>query len=271
MSSSAMGAAPGGGPSVTETREGSNPGGICNYRHWDSEFFGRRIATVTVNQLTGQSIQQILSWCDAERIDCLYFLADSGDPGTVTLAENAGFSLVDIRVTLERTADRLQSSGQAPSPIRPYQEGDLPNLRNIARVSHRDSRFYYDKHFPQSRCDALYETWIDKSVHGFADIVLVAVVREEAVGYISCQAPSAGEPQIGLFAIAEHAQGQGLGRELISEGLRWFAQHGASRVTVVTQGRNIRGQRLYQRCGFVTRSVQLWYHYWPGSGTRSEK
>ena len=31
---------------------------------------------------------------------------------------------------------------------------------------------------------------------------------------------------------------------------------------VVTQGRNIAGQRLYQRCGFLTRSVELWYHKW---------
>jgi dTDP-4-amino-4,6-dideoxy-D-galactose acyltransferase len=33
-------------------------------------------------------------------------------------------------------------------------------------------------------------------------------------------------------------------------------------VTGATQGRNIVMQRLFQKCGFVTRSVELWYHRW---------
>ena len=36
----------------------------------------------------------------------------------------------------------------------------------------------------------------------------------------------------------------------------------ARRITVVTQGRNARAQRLYQRAGFVTESVRLWFHRW---------
>jgi len=31
----------------------------------------------------------------------------------------------------------------------------------------------------------------------------------------------------------------------------------------VTQGSNIAAQRLYQRSGFLPKSVQLWYHFWP--------
>ena len=270
MDQGTLGAASDDRPPIKEGTE-LGPDGICTYRSWDSNFFGRRIAFANVNRLTEQAVQRVRKWCEDERIDCLYFLADSSHPETVMLAENAGFRLVDIRVTLERKNDMLPSSNPSSGLIRPYREGDLPSLRNIARLSHRDSRFYYDNNFPQSRCDALYETWIDKSAHGFADIVLVAVVRGEAVGYISCQVPPTGEPQIGLFAVAEHARGSGLGTYLIVEALRWFGQRGPARVTVVTQGRNVQGQRLYQRCGFVTRSVQLCYHYWPSSGSQGEK
>ena len=135
-------------------------------------------------------------------------------------------------------------------------------------MSHRDSRFYCDEHFPESLCDALYETWIERSASGYADLVLVAERNDEPVGYLSCHLSASGPARIGLFAVAQSAHGLGLGKQLIVEALRWFAEHSASGVTVVTQGRNVRAQRLYQRCGFMTRSVELWYHHWPGRRTR---
>ena len=50
---------------------------------------------------------------------------------------------------------------------------------------------------------------------------------------------------------------RGIGWALVAESLRWFAVHGARQVSVVTQGRNVQAQRLYQHCGFLTRSMQL--------------
>jgi dTDP-4-amino-4,6-dideoxy-D-galactose acyltransferase len=269
MGQCAMGAVPDDGSRAAEERDRGDP--LCIYRKWDSDFFGRRIASANVNRLTEQTVRDIRMWCEDQRIDCLYFLADSADPETIMLAENTGFRLVDIRMTLERKIDSLILPASTRGLIRRCREDDLSSLRHIARVSHLDSRFYYDKNFPKSCCDALYETWIDKSAHGLADVVLVAAVREEAVGYISCELPHDGEPQIGLFAVAENARGSGLGTHLIMEALHWFKQKGAVRVRVVTQGRNIPGQRLYQRCGFVTCSMQLWYHFWPRLSAHNAK
>jgi len=234
----------------------------CRFLGWDSEFFGRRIARANVNRLTSESLRQVQSWCDSQRIDCLYFLADSADAETVNLAEDAGFHLVDVRVTLGRERTGWESD-PAPGGVRPFQPEDLPWLRALASVSHRDSRFYYDKNLPQALCDALYATWIENSIRGYAQAVLVGKSHARPAGYITCHG-TATTGQIGLFAVAQEAQGRGLGRQLVLAALRWFDQHEASEVTVVTQGRNVRGQRMYQKCGFSTRSVELWYHYWPG-------
>ena len=206
----------------------------------------------------------VLTWCADEAIDCLYFLADADDAATVSLAERHQFALVDLRVTLAST---VTEGGPAcreldEHGVRPAREADIPALRAIARVSHRDSRFYFDGHFPESRCDALYETWIENSCRGYADAVLVAEVAAQPAGYISCHLTEAGVGQIGLVGVGERAQGRGLGRALVLAALGWFARHHAGEVSVVTQGRNVRAQRLYQRCGFVTQSVQLWYHRW---------
>jgi len=240
---------------------------LCQYLKWDSDFFGRRIARVVPTRLTERSAGRIRSWCDSQNIDCLYFLADSDHAETVKLAEQARFHLVDVRVTLAAKLEGWTPMRPAKACVRLFRTEDLPTLRAIARVSHRDSRFYYDRNLPHPLCDALYEAWIENSTQGYAQAVLVADVHGEPVGYISCHLASAG--QIGLFAVAENVQGQGLGRQLVFAAFRWFLDRKVSQVTVVTQGRNIRGQRLYQRCGFSTRSLQLWYHYWPRLQTTS--
>lgn len=91
--------------------------------------------------------------------------------------------------------------------------------------------------------------------------MLVAERDSKPAGYIACNW-TADAGQIGLIAVAGWARGAGLGRALVTSSLGVFRQNGAKRISVVTQGRNIASQRLYQRCGFLTHSVQIWYHRW---------
>jgi dTDP-4-amino-4,6-dideoxy-D-galactose acyltransferase len=254
----------------------------CEFLPWDSEFFGRRIARVAARRLDRCLADAVLSFARRERIDCLYFLADSDDACTVRAAEDNGFRLMDVRVTLEwaggatgeAAAERPDGSGapgrDAPCLIRPASEADLPGLEAIARTAHRDSRFYCDPGFPEERCDALYETWIRRSCEGYADHVVVADVDGRALGYVTCHAPAGqSRGQIGLVGVSAAARGLGLGSAMIREATGWFSATGRPSVSVVTQGRNTRAQRLYQRCGFVTRSLHLWYHWWSaGNPTR---
>ena len=235
---------------------------VCELLEWDSQFFGRRIARFKGALLGEPDIANIRSWCEENRIDCLYFLADSTDMQTSRLAENNSFNLVDIRVTLELLLNTEPAPGQSRLNVRGAVEQDIPILKSIARVSHRDSRFYYDGNFPTSLCDALYEVWIEKSCRGWAKEVLVAEVGGEPVGYISCNLPTPKTGRIGLVGVGQLAQGKGLGKDLLQEALRWFKEQGVDSVTVATQGRNVRAQRVYQRSGFVTRSVELWFHKW---------
>jgi dTDP-4-amino-4,6-dideoxy-D-galactose acyltransferase len=235
----------------------------CQHLEWDSEFFGRRIAKASASRLSKEETSRILSWCRTNRIECLYFLADADDARTSRFAEENGFRLVDVRVTLTWQPDnRSLADTVAECYVRPAMADDLPVLRTIARASHRDSRFYFDPGFPQSRCDDLYETWIEKSCLGQAEAVLVAADGAQPVGYVTCHLTTPTEGYIGLMGVHVQARGVGVGQGLVMASLRWFAQRGASQVTVVTQGRNCRAQRLYQRCGFLTGSVQLWYHRW---------
>jgi dTDP-4-amino-4,6-dideoxy-D-galactose acyltransferase len=239
-------------------------GPVCEYLAWDSEFFGRRIARAGVSCLTEKSMSDIDSWCSAHKIECLYFLADSRDRLTARIAFENGFRFVDVRVTLEIRNRNFAGfgDGESAARIRNACESDIQPLKDLASRSHRDTRFYHDGNFPVERCDEMYRLWIEKSCRGWAKNVLVSTNAGEIEGYISCHIQNAEAGQIGLVGVSEKAQGKGIGRELVANALHWFVEEGVQVVSVVTQGRNVRAQRLYQRCGFVTRSAEIWFHRW---------
>ena len=247
-----------------QSAEVSSDSGGCHYLDWDSSFFGYRIARVAGSRLDEQSTNEILVWCTARRIECLYLLADADDDTTVRLAEKHQFHLVDIRTTLEKRLDRTlpEGSESCPAEVRVYTAADIPALQKIARVSYHHTRFYYDCRFPSHLADAMYETWIEKSCNGYAETVLVADVDGQPAGYISCHLSDKSTGQIGLVGVSGEWNGLGVGQTLVNESLRWFAARAIKRVRVVTQGRNSKAQRLYQRSGFVTETLHLWYHRW---------
>lgn len=236
---------------------------ICQFLTWDSDFFGQRIARLSRTRLTPATVAEADAWCVEQCIDCLYFLADSNDDETVRLAENHGFHLVDLRLTLtRRIAPQQQVFTSAHDCIRFCRDFDIPFLKDIARSNHLDTRFYFDRNFQRSKCDELYSVWIENSCNGFADAVLVVGQNDVAAGYLTCHLKEKNSGQIGLVGIGPSSQGKGFGAKLIEESLRWFAAQGVEQVEVVTQGRNVPAQRLYQKNGFCTASIGLWYHKW---------
>ena len=229
---------------------------------WDTAFFGRRIGRVLGDRFDADLARSVNAWARRNAIEALYFLARSDDPLTTTTAEAAGFRFVDIRLTF--ALERPTSSGPTRPDVRAARADDLAALQTLARVSHGDTRFFFDMAFARERAQALYAAWIKRACEDADGVVWVPVdAQDRPLGYLSCHydaAEAAGE--IGLVAIDPAAQGRGLGRALIDAGMIWFAEKGATRVTVVTQGRNRAAQRLYQRSGFLTDSLALWFHKW---------
>jgi len=237
----------------------------CSILEWDSAFFGVTIARVNANRLEVDTAAQIMDWCRDNKVRCLYFLADSNHVESLRLAEKKGFYLTDIRVTYEHSMRGIGDSHEPDSDIRLAVAEDLPVLRAMTDSSYRDSRFYYDGHFSQEDCDRLYEIWIEKSLSGFAQAVLVAGKPGQPEGFVTCNTSipeSIGK--IGLVGVDANTRGRGVGKALVLESLFWFAAQGMTSVQVATQGRNIAAQRLYQKCGFLTREVRFWYHRWFG-------
>jgi GNAT superfamily N-acetyltransferase len=208
--------------------------------------------------LTPELVARVDDWSAANAVGCMYFLADADDAPAAHIAEGAGFRLMDIRVELRRPA-----AAEVVDDVRPAREGDRESLREIARSSHRITRFYADPAFSRERCDELYDTWIAQSLDGWAEEVLVHDADGTPAGYVSCHLD---EParlgSIGLIAVDERRRGAGIGVLLARAAVDWCTAHGAETMSVVTQVRNTQALRTFERVGFAVHEVGLWFHKW---------
>ncbi len=238
--------------------------GPCERLDWDSAFFGLPVARVIGERLDEARAREVDAWCGAHGVALLYFEAAIDDPATVAAAERHGYALVDVRVALDRD---LPPELPKPPPgvvVEPAAADDLPALRGMARSGFRDSRFYFDARLPDERCDALYERWVEESLAGWAQRVLV-VRPDRARGFVTCHLddePGGRIGRIGLVAVDADSRGRGTGEGLVAGALAWFAAAGAGTARVATQARNVGAQRLYAKLGFRVRRTSLYYHKW---------
>ncbi|MGH9836871.1 MAG: GNAT family N-acetyltransferase [Blastocatellia bacterium] len=227
---------------------------------WDTEFFGVRIARIEGAHLTDESIAQALQWSRDHQVACLYFLCASDDDRSVGIAEQNGFHLVDVRMELSWRAQAVTNDSLVE--VRQFQSSDLPQLQEMASGAYKSTRFYYDRYFSRAKSSELYREWVAKSCDGYADAVFVAPQQDTVGGFITCQLETPRRGRIGLVGVNETARGVGVGQALVKAAQRYFSDQGVDEAFVVTQGRNIAAQRLYQANGFRTHSTHLWYHKW---------
>ena len=232
---------------------------------WDSAHFGHRIARALPRRLDHAGCRQLEAACVDQNIDCLYFLADAADQATIACLQAGGFDFVDIRLTLENEVRSLLNIQPVEGfRFRLGQAGDLEALLPIAGESYTMSRFYSDQRFNRDKASRMYQTWLGKAFAADnADVVIVAERDGQAVGYVVCHMRKPpDEANLGLVGVADSARGMGCARGMLQFAGSWLWQRDFERVNVVTQAKNIAAQRTYQRCGFLTRSVELWFHKW---------
>lgn len=235
---------------------------------WDSEFFDLSIGRILETKLDEKSINTLLTEAKTEGVRCLYFEADPNDAKTVAQAEKNGFHLVDVRVILEHSfglskimasCDPMFSQVIIDSPN--YE--DLACMREIASYISEVSRFTFDKNFRLGEGRRLYELWAEKAYKGFADTVFVARRYKggPSVGLIACNWHDR-LASITLAGVHPEHQRCRIGTTLVQTTLDWARSKEAESMRVVTQARNIQAQRLYQKMGFFTKSMSLYYHKW---------
>jgi GNAT superfamily N-acetyltransferase len=190
----------------------------------------------------------------------VYFLAGTEDSKTTFAAESGGFFYTDARVTLRKEVHEPRPVPPGPQ-IREAREGDIEDLKAIARSSHGTTRFYHDPHFPDDRCGELYARWIQAAYESEAT-VLVVDIDGRARAYVTCDVREANTGYIGLIAVDSAMRERRLGTALAIAAHNWMFEAGARHSAVITQARNVAALRLIEHAGYVVDSTHIWFHKW---------
>jgi dTDP-4-amino-4,6-dideoxy-D-galactose acyltransferase len=226
---------------------------------WDSQFFGFPIGRISA-QATADTVAPAVAAADGEGIRCLYHLVAADDVAMLHAALRLGFEPYDIRLEFERELEPTAARDGA-TVVREAKPADERVLSELAAETITATRFAVDPHFPQDRVPLLYAAWVRRGLtSGPARCVLLA---EPAAGFLVCGLAT--EDRVGsieLVGVAGRFARRGIGGSLLGEAHARMLEAGCERATVVTQGRNIGAQRLYQTSGYKTRSVAWWLHRW---------
>jgi dTDP-4-amino-4,6-dideoxy-D-galactose acyltransferase len=231
---------------------------------WDSEFFGVPIGRARVKTLARRDVHAVDRWAAEEGIRCVYVMCDCADEDISRDPGSAGLLLTDVRITYERPVALRRS--RRTRPARPE---DSAALEEIARTSHRNTRFYRDARFPRERSDALYVEWIRKSLSGErARAVFVADEGAGPIGYVTCETRDRSPlGTIGLIAVAPEARGRGLGADLLEAGNNFFHHVHKTSLRALTQQDNAAAVRMYEAAGFIPLFSERCYHKWYGGAS----
>jgi GNAT superfamily N-acetyltransferase len=230
----------------------------------DQERFG--IVTARDALVTGESIDSALEFCRDRRVEMLIARCSTDELSVAQRLEEAGARLMDTLVYYTRVLVK----GDLPEntckvPIRPVVAEDAEAVRRVATASFQGyyGHYHADPRLDRRRCDEAYESWAYRSCtsRDVAQEVLVADDGEIA-GFATLRLNDPAEGEGVLFAVAPRAQGAGIYRAFMTEGMRWCRSQGAKRMVVSTQINNLAVQKVWSRLGFEPARSYYTFHLW---------
>ncbi|WP_425639483.1 GNAT family N-acetyltransferase [Algoriphagus yeomjeoni] len=161
--------------------------------------------------------------------------------------------MVDTKITFQKTLTSIEKSEEIQNYENPTLEDELLDL---AYLSGEYSRFRIDPRLRQEEFQKLYKLWIQKAWE--AKQLLIAPNRAGMVTYTHEKDQGA----IGLIAVSEDHQGQGLGKKLVKAAEYKCYQEGAKEMLIPTQESNTPACKLYESLGYTPAELAYVYHWW---------
>ena len=140
---------------------------------------------------------------------------------------------------------------------------DAHLLFDLAYESGKFSRFKLDTHFTDESFKRLYQLWVLNSVNKqFADKVFyIKHTDQSIVGFVTLRKHE-NHVSIGLIAVSERFQGQGIGKLLLHKAENYCLSHQVKELQIPTQKKNTIACSFYKKNGYSILEEIIIKHYW---------
>ena len=237
-----------------------------NYIHleWDTTFFGFGVARILQTEMNDDELSKTLKILRDNNYRLIYWQIPAGQYESAKIAQVHGGFLADEKITYVKNLvgmpDFRKATAYTPFPY-PDKTPEAAMIK-LALQSGEHSRFRNDQKFPPELYDKLFTCWIMRSVSKeIAWEVLVVKEGSDLLGLITLGVKG-DRADIGLLAVADYARGKGIGRALVTDADKRFAERGYALAQVVTQRSNLGACRLYESCGYQIENVENVFHFW---------
>lgn len=225
---------------------------------WDSDFFAKKIASISMNTWDDTFLSASLQKLQEERFQLVYLFLKEGVLLPDTYLNTYKCNFVDKKRIYVLNA--FQNKKVSPN-IGLY-KGGASDLYDLAIQSGAYSRFQVDPDFPDKDFERLYQTWVDNSLSGFmADYVLVYRIPGGSIcGFITLK-KNGGYLSIGLIATHSLYRRAGIGSALM-DAAKYYAYEEGLFLEVATQAENLPACSFYEKNGFKKQLQFTTYHIW---------
>jgi GNAT superfamily N-acetyltransferase len=242
----------------------NNAGETIAFSEVDSERFGVRVARASVVR---DSLSQVLDFCAAEQINLLIARCTTKDLPIAQQMESFGFLLMDTLVYYSfDLMKRAIPDDSSRANVRKFVLDDKPQVETVAAAAFQGyfGHYHADARLDRSKCDEGYVSWAVRSCTSkqVATEVLVAELDNKVIGFATLRLNTPEEGEGVLFGVAPEAQGIGIYRSFMVNGMRWCKEQQAKRMVVSTQVTNVAVQKVWCRVGFEPADSYYTFHKW---------
>lgn len=236
---------------------------------------GQRFSIVSAKAplVRRDTLPQVMSFCEANRVEFLIARCPTFDLGAVQEMERLGFLLMDTLLYFSFDLRRKSVPQDLTCVIvREGGAGDGLKAKAVAGECFKGYTGHYhaDPRLDKKKCDEVYEDWAYRACFstGPRDGMLVSVSGEEVTGFGTMHMNDEKEGEGGLFCVSPRFRSRGVYQSIMIRCLNWCSERSLKRMIISTQVTNLASQKIWARLGFEPSHSFYTFHKWFGSSGR---
>jgi len=241
------------------TIDGLNCYFITRFLKWDTDYFGRNIYRIELvlrerNDIgfLNAAIKEFVN-SRLKTNEYYYAIIPSEDLTLIQSLTSVGFKMVETRLNYYLSG--ISSIDLPRYQVRRAGISDIDALKSVAsRMRNRFDRVHADSLFSQDLADRYLETFIEKSVEGFADMVLVPSTNDsKPFGFLAANKPvNVLNYKIAKLVLAavDSTYEKGWLLKLLFEVVNELKAYSTDYLTTITQSANRPAIRTWEKAGF---------------------